>query len=110
MFRYFSSWSALAVSTRPVQLPKLFNALTIAQRSAAQNGQKPAPMKNTIDLPLCLFNGSSVTCINLPSTFFGMKSVTDRVFVVYFINVLNPVRIWQHAHCIMLASGNKRAQ
>jgi len=24
-----------------------------------------------------------------------MKSVTDRVFVVYFINVLNPVRIWR---------------
>jgi hypothetical protein len=48
------------------------------QRSAAQKGQKPAPMKKTSDLPLGLFSGSLVTCMNFPRTFFGMKLLTDR--------------------------------
>src|SRR5215208_1825676 len=82
MLRYFSSWSALAVSTRPCQLPKLLSALTIAQRSLAQKGQKPAPMKNTSVLPLGRLSASSETCMNLPRTFRGMKLLLGLLLVL----------------------------
>jgi hypothetical protein len=112
MLRYFSSWSALAVSTRPCQLPKLLSALTIAQRSLAQKGQKPAPMKNTSVLPLGRLSASSETCMNLPRTFRGMKLLlglllvltTRKCSVVYLlmfgIRIISPdtqahVRWWQ---------------
>jgi hypothetical protein len=51
----------------------LLSALTIAHRSLAQNGQKPAPIKNISDFPLEFLSGWLETCMNLPRTFFGMK-------------------------------------
>src|SRR5215203_7266884 len=114
MLRYFSSWSALAVSTRPCQLPKLLSALTIAQRSLAQKGQKPAPMKNTSVLPLGRLSASSETCMNLPRTFRGMKLLlglllvltTRKCSVVYLlINVRNTHYIAGHTgSCPLVAS------
>src|SRR5829696_9131394 len=112
MLRYFSSWSALAVSTRHCQLPKLLSALTTAQRSLAQKGQKPAPVKNTSVLPLGRLRGWSETCMNLPRTFRGMKVLlglllvltTRKCSVVYLLvfgmRIISPdtrarVRWWQ---------------
>src|SRR5215213_8338513 len=88
MFRYFSSWPTLAVSTRPCQLPKLPSAFTTAQRSLAQKGQKPAPIKNTSVLPLGRLRGWSETCMNLPRTFRGMKVLLGLLLVLTTRKVL----------------------
>jgi hypothetical protein len=66
----------------------VLSALKIAHRSAAQKGQKPAPIKNTGDLPLDHFSGWLERCMNLPKAPLGMKLLlllTRKVSDVYLL-------------------------
>ena len=47
------------VVVRPVKVPNRLNALTIAQRWAAQNGQYSPPMNSTSGLPFWVSEGPS---------------------------------------------------
>ncbi len=65
----FASTSVLdeCVVVRPLKVPNRLNALTIAQRCAAQNGQYSLPMNSTSGLPFSVRAGPSTVAKKDPS-------------------------------------------